>query len=283
MRRRDWFIQVLCCAVTALLLTGLMTIVGQLFLRARPTLSGGALLGSRTLSQALRGLPVWDGLWPAMIGTLALMISVTVCAFPLGLGCAFYLALSTSRFASVLRFTLGLLAGVPSIVLGLFGFELLLTLHHLWPQLGTGLWLSTLCLTLLVLPPLVVTLERAVRSLPPHLREASASMGFSTSQQARYVLLPCCKSSIAGGLMLTLSRAAEDTAVIMLTGAVVSGRLPRGLFAKFDALPLFIYYKSGQYVDAHDLSLAFTASLFLLVLSLILFLLARWALKEVHS
>ena len=97
-----------------------------------------------------------------------------------------------------------------------------------------------------------------------------ASLGFSENQILRRLLVPAAARGILGGMILSMGRAAEDTAVIMLTGVVVNSGLPAGLAAKFEALPFLIYYTAAQYADESELLRGFGASLVLLLLSALL-------------
>ncbi len=165
---------------------------------------------------------------------------------------------------------------MPSIIMGLFGFALILVLRRtVAPQANTGLLLSAACLALLVLPVLVTATREAVRAVPPSLNLAGAALGLSPGQRLRHVILPAAAPGIRGGVVLALSRAAEDTAVIMFTGVVANAGLPAGLFEKFEALPFFIYYTAAQYQDQDELARGFGAALALLALSSLLLLLAR--------
>ncbi|MDY3868489.1 MAG: ABC transporter permease subunit, partial [Pyramidobacter sp.] len=105
------------------------------------------------------------------------------------------------------------------------------------------------------------------------------ALGMTRWQIVRHLMLPAASRGILGGVMLALGRAAEDTAVIMVTGAVANAGLPGGLAAKYEALPFFIFYISAQYTDAADLSRGFGAAVVLLVLSGAL-LLGAWALQR---
>jgi phosphate transport system permease protein len=161
-----------------------------------------------------------------------------------------------------------LLAGIPSIVMGLFGFVLILYLRRTFlPQGTTCLLLSSFCLALLVLPSLVVGTRTALETLPESLAFTAAALGFSYAQTIRKFLLPAAGQGILGGVMLAMGRAAEDTAVIMLTGVVANAGLSSGLTAKFEALPFRIYYTAAQYADQRELNLGFGAALVLLLLS----------------
>lgn len=220
--------------------------------------------------QAVLGqVPVWDGIWPAAAGTLSLLaLTMALALFP-GVGCGVYLAcFAAPRAKRRLSVAIDLLAGVPSIVMGLFGFMLILLLRRLFaPEATTCLLLSAFCLALLVLPPLAITTQTVLEGLPGGLRLTGEALGLTPWQTARHLLLPAGGRGILGGVMLALGRAAEDTAVIMVTGAVANAGLPAGLTAKYEALPFFIFYISAQYTDSSDLRRGFGAALVLLILS----------------
>ena len=213
--------------------------------------------------------PVWEGIWPAFAGTFCLVLLTMLMAAVPGIGCGIYLA----RFArghtkERLSLAIDLLASVPSIVMGLFGFVLILALRHTFaPGATTSISLAAFCLALLVMPSLVVTTRSSMESLPPMLELTGASLGFSENQLLRRLLLPAAARGILGGIILSMGRAAEDTAVIMLTGVVVNSGLPAGLAAKFEALPFLIYYTAAQYADESELLRGFGASMVLLLLS----------------
>ena len=218
-----------------------------------PSLSPSLVFGSVPALDALLGRQaVWDGLWPACAGTFCLVaLAAGMALFP-GIGCGLYLAeFAPPRRACGIRLAMDVLAGTPSIVMGLFGFTLILFLRKtLLPEANTSLFLSAACLALLVTPVLAATTAESLAALPASLRVACQAMGFTKRQCARHVLLPCAMPGIAGGVVLAVARAAEDTAVIMLTGAVANAGLPAGLWGRFEALPFSIYYTSAQYQGA---------------------------------
>ncbi len=169
-----------------------------------------------------------------------------------------------------------LLAGVPSILMGLFGFALILLLRRtLWPSANTCLLLSALCLALLVLPYLVSATRSCLAGLPAELRLTCASLGLTRWQAVSRVLLPAARQGVMGGVILAIGRAAEDTAVILLTGVVAGAGRPGALTDKFEALPFTIYYLAAEHQTPQELDLAFGAALTLLALTLALFALAR--------
>ena len=258
-------------AVTAVLLV-------FLFLRGGQALGVSLFFGDTPPWEAVFGLrPVWDGIWPACAGTLCLVgVTVTLALFP-GVGCGLFLAeYASPRQRSLIGGAVDVLAGTPSIVMGLFGFTLILFLRRtLWPEANTCLLLAGGCLALLVLPVLIVTTRDALDALPPELRLTAAALGLSRASTLRRVLLPAASRGVGSGVMLTIGRAAEDTAVILLTGVVANAGLPAGLGAKFEALPFFIYYTAAQYQDQAELARGFGAALVLLALSVLLLLGAR--------
>ncbi len=222
------------------------------------------------LAALLGQIPVWDGIWPACVGTLSLLGLTMLLALGPGVGCGIYLVVyAPPRIKAVLGLCVDLLAGIPSIVMGLFGFTLLLMLRRVVsPHTGPSLLLASCCLALLVLPVLVSTTRGALEALPDRLWLAGAAMGLGTWGTLRHILLPAAARGMLGGMLLAAGRAAEDTAVIMLTGAVASAGLPAGLGARFEALPFTIFYRSSQYRDAMELQQGFAATLVLLALSL---------------
>lgn len=261
-----------------LILTAVGALLIFLCLRGLPALDGALFFGDTPPLRALLGLqPVWDGIWPACAGTLSLVLLTMALALLPGMGCGVFLAeYATPRQRRWIGCAADMLAGVPSIVMGLFGFTLILFLRRtVWPQANTCLLLAAACLALLVLPVLIVTTREALEALPTHLRLTAAALGLTPAQRLRHVLLPKARRGILGGVILALGRAAEDTAVIMLTGVVANAGLPAGLSGKFEALPFFIYYTAAQYQTPEELERGFGAALLLLLLSAGLLLTAR--------
>ena len=229
------------------------------------------------LDALLRAAPVFDGLWPACAGTLALVALTTLIAVPLGVGSGIYLAeYAAPRTRAVLSFGIDVLAGLPSILIGLFGFALLLLLRRtLASDANTGLLLSAFCLAVLVLPYLINTTRLALASLPPALRLTAASLGLSHRQAVTRVLLPAAAPGIFSGILLAIGRAAEDTAVILMTGAVATAGLPTSLTGSYEALPFYIYVMAAEHQSPADLARAFAAAVVLLTLTALLLGLAR--------
>lgn len=242
-----------------------------------PTLGKELLFGEAPALDAILGKqPVWDGLWPALAGSLCLVgLTLALSLFP-GIGCGIYLAeYASSRVKAALGAAVDVLAGTPSIVMGLFGFTLILFLRRaFWPEANTCLLLAAVCLALLVLPVLIVSTREALEAVPQDLKLTAISLGFAKERRIRHIQLPAAASGIWSGVILALGRAAEDTAVIMLTGVVANAGLPAGLGAKFEALPFYIFYLTAEYQNQSELARAFGAALALLALAGGLILLA---------
>lgn len=261
-----------------LLLAVMGALLGFLLLRGLPVLGPELFFGDTPALDALLGKrPVFDGIWPALAGTLCLVgLTLGLALFP-GVGCGIYLAeYAGPRMRALAGGAIDMLAGTPSIVMGLFGFTLILFLRRtLAPDSNTCLILAALCLALLVLPVLIISTAEALAAVPADLRLTATALGLSQRQSLRHVQLPYAARGIWGGVILALGRSAEDTAVIMLTGVVANAGLPAGLTAKFEALPFTVYYLAAQYQNQEELGRAFGAALVLLLLAGGLIALAR--------
>jgi len=267
---------VLFCWLSVLLPFGAVAaLLGFLIQRGLPSVSLDLLFGDAPPLAALLGrAPVWDGIWPAMAGTLSMVALAACLAIPMGVACGIYLAeFARGRLKTALAFSADILAGIPSIVMGLFGFALILFLRQTFlPGATTCLLLSGICMALLILPYLVNTTQTALEGLPEELRLMGPSLGLSSMQSIRCILLPAASRGILGGAVLAVGRAAEDTAVILLTGVVANAGLPRGLLDKYEALPFFIFTTASEHQTVAELNRGFGAALVLLILTSALFL-----------
>ena len=278
MKVKELVLSMLGWAALAIVSLGLAGLVGFLFIRGLPALNLRLLFGSTPAWDALLALrPVWDGIWPAAAGTLSLLAVTMVLVLVPGIACGVYLACFASpRERDWIGECVDVLAGIPSIVMGLFGLELIILLRRMFlPRGTTCLLLAAACLAILVLPVLVTATRSAVEALPRSLTLTADALGLSRAQAVRHLLLPAAGPGILGGVILVMGRAMEDTAVIMLTGAVANAGLPAGLTAKFEALPFKIYYTAAQYTSSEELARGFGTALLLLILSWTLILSAR--------
>ena len=263
------------CRVSVLVVVGAVAMVILFLLfRGLPVLNAALFFGDTPPVAALMlRQQVFDGIFPAMAGTVLLVLLSVAMAVPMGVCAGIYMAEYSGRTLRLcLDFLFDLLAGIPSIVVGLTGFSVALFLHHHFSaRIMPCLFISSVSLAFLVLPYIVKTTQLALESVPRSIRLSGLALGATTFQNTVHVLLPRALPDILGGIILAVGRCAEDTAVIMLTGAVASAGVPDSLFKGFEALPFFIYYISSQYMDAGELDRGYGACVVLLILCALLF------------
>lgn len=266
--------QLWCLIATGGLFAIVTFIIGFILYRGVPTLSLNLFFGDTPAYLGIFGLsPIWDGIWPACLGTLSVVLGALLIALLPGIATGIWLAINKrSPFHTLLSLSIDILAGIPSVLMGLFGFTLILLLRQtLFPSANNSLLLSALCLAMLIIPYLAAATRSALQALPSSLTICALRLGMSQWQTLWYVLLPEAGKGIKAGVMLATGRAAEDTAVIMLTGAVASVGLPGGIFERYEALPFTIFYYSAQYQSVSELQMAFGAALTLLCITATLF------------
>ncbi len=208
------------------------------------------------------------GIFPAIVGTFYLMIIVMCVSIPIGVFSAVYLVeYQPSRtFSRIWRIALHNLAGVPSVVYGLLGVGLFVY----FLDFGLSLAAAGLTLSLLVMPLVIAASREAIQAVPDSIREASLALGATKWQTIRHHVLPYSISGIMTGVILSLSRAAGETAPILLTGAwFYMSTLPDSVFDKFMALPYHIYMMSTQMADLESgRAIAYGTAVVLLLLIL---------------
>lgn len=185
------------------------------------------------------------GIYPAIVGTVALVIGTITIALPLGIGSAIYLTEYAKRgtLYRLIRLAIFNLAGVPSVVYGLFG----LGLFVLFMGFGTSILAGALTLACLVLPVVIAASEEALLSVDQSYREASLALGATKLQTIHRVVLPHAMPGILTGAILAMGRAAGETAPILLTvAAFFLPRLPQSIFDQVMALPYHLYIISTQ-------------------------------------
>ncbi|MBN2081673.1 ABC transporter permease subunit [bacterium] len=278
--------QFLCWLSAAALIGAVLMILGYLVLKGAGSLTPELLFGDTDPLKALTGrAQVFDGILPAMAGTVALVVLSVGFALPVGIAAGIYFAVyAPPRVKGVLALLVDILASVPSIVIGLFGLALVIFLHkHLSPAIQPSLLISSIALACLVLPYIIRTTEVSIDSIEPELKLAGQAFGASKLQNTFYILIPRALSGIISGSILAIGRAAEDTAVIMLTGVVASVGMPGALTGKYEAVPFFIYYISAQYANQRELAQGYGAALVLLMICLGLFGLAFLIKRRLES
>ncbi|HEY5901994.1 MAG TPA: phosphate ABC transporter permease PstA [Anaerolineales bacterium] len=209
---------------------------------------------------ALKGLPAisWEflagfprsgmregGILPAIVGTFYLTLGTAIFSVPLGVAAAIYLSEYASErgWTRLIRIAIINLAGIPSVVYGLFG----LGLFVLFLNFGTSILAASLTLSIMTLPVIISTSEEALRAVPQPFRTVSISLGGTRWQTIRRIVLPEALPGILTGVILGLERAAGETAPILFTGAAFFlPRLPHSPFDATMALPYHLFVISTQ-------------------------------------
>jgi phosphate transport system permease protein len=263
-----------CALSTVILIFSVSSIIIYLVIHGWRSIGTELVFGdTNPLDAILFKKRVFDGIFPAIIGTLALIFLSLIIALPLGLSTGIYL----SEYAGKrLKYNVGLmvdiLAGIPSIVIGLFGFSITVFLHGMFPDsIYPSLAISAVALSFLVLPYIIKSTQVSLQSIPSQVRLTGISLGADKFQNLIHVLLPAATADIVSGMVLAMGRCAEDTAVIMLTGVVATAGVPKSLFSSFEALPFYIYYTASEYSDLAELERAHGAALVLLFICFVLF------------
>jgi phosphate transport system permease protein len=215
---------------------GIALVIIMYFLVAR----GWRAITWTFLSQAPRESMTEGGILPCIVGTLCLGLGAIAIALPIGVASAVYLNeyARPGKLLRIIRLGINNLAGVPSIVFGLFG----LAFFVVWLQFGVSILSGALTLGAMSLPVIIGSSEEALRAVPDTYREASLGLGATKWQTIYRVVLPASLPGILTGAILGISRAAGETAPIMFTAAVFfTPSLPKSIFDEIMALPYHIY------------------------------------------
>lgn len=242
--------------VAIVVIVPIIIVVGSIIAQGLPAISGEFLFDMPR--EGMRA----GGIWPAIVGTFWLTIGTAVFSVPLGIAIAIYLSeyARDNNFTRLIRLAIINLAGIPSVVYGLFG----LGLFVLALQFGSSILAGSLTLSIMTLPVIISTSEEALRSVPPSFRTVSISLGGTKWQTIRKVVLPNALPGMITGVILGLERAAGETAPILFTvAAFFLPQLPTSAFDKTMALPYHLFVISTQ-VPNMPLQLQFGTALVLM-------------------
>jgi phosphate transport system permease protein len=246
--------------LTLIALFTVIPIVGviiYIFVQGLPAISWGFL------TEVPRSGMREGGILPAIIGTFYLTIGTAIFSVPLGIAAAVYLSeyAADNRWTRLIRLAIINLAGIPSVVYGLFG----LGLFVLFLNFGTSILAASLTLSIMTLPVIISTAEEALRAVPQAFRTVSISLGATRWQTIRRIVLPQALPGILTGVILGLERAAGETAPILFTGAAFFlPRLPGSVFDATMALPYHLFVISTQ-VPEMPIQIQYGTALVLLV------------------
>jgi phosphate transport system permease protein len=225
------------CFITA---TAIIVVLILVILLQDIVIHGLPALSWEFLTQSPKDLGRAGGIFPAIIGTLYLVFGAILFALPLGMGAAIYLIEYTreSSLTRIIRTTVDLLNGTPSIVFGLFGLAFLVYFLNF----GISLIAGQITLGLMVLPTIIRATEESLKNIPQSLREGSLALGATRWQTIYRVVLPPAIPGMLTGTILSIGRAAGETAPIMFTAVVFSQRyLPSSLADPVMALPYHLF------------------------------------------
>ena len=233
----NWILLLGCTLVVCLILG---VILWDIFSKGLPSVSWNFV------SQLPTNGMTKGGILPAIIGTVLLTFITTLFAVPFGVACAVYLNeyARPSPLTNIIRASIRNLAGIPSIIYGLFGLALFVQAL----QLGTSVLSAGLTLGLLSLPYIITTTEEALKRIPNSMREATLALGVTQFETIKDVVLPQALPGILTGVILTMSRAAGETAPILFTGvAFYINGISASVNQEFMALPYHLYMLSTQH------------------------------------
>lgn len=261
----EWTV-LLFCTVTVLLFLGIIIfdIVSK----------GWSSLSWEFISTSPKKAMTEGGILPAILGTVMLTLLTAVFCIPFGVACAIYLNeyAKDNLLTKTIRASIRNLSGIPSIIYGLFGLALFVQ----GLNLGTSMLSAGLTLGLLSLPYIITTTEEALRRIPNSMREAALGVGATQFESIKDVVLPEALPGILTGVVLTLSRAAGETAPILFTGVAffITGK-SGNINQEFMALPYHLYMLSTQHQAIEQVrSLAYGTALVLIVVVFLLSLTA---------
>ncbi|HHV24256.1 MAG TPA: phosphate ABC transporter permease PstA [Methanosarcina sp.] len=231
----------------SLLILATLTVVGFVLIILGYIISNGyGTIDIEFLTQAPNRMMTQGGIYPAIVGTIALIIGSMSVALPIGIMAAIYLNeyAGETRTTWLIEMAINNLAGTPSVVFGLFGLALFVKYFGFGPSILS----ASLTLALLILPIIIRSTEEALITVPKEYRDSSLALGVSKWQTIRYVVLPAAIPGIVTGSILSIGRVAGETAPILFTGAAYFlPRLPDSIHSQFMALPyhLFVLATAG--------------------------------------
>ncbi len=217
------------------------------------------------------------GIFPTLIGTILLPLLAIIIATPLGVFTSVYLSEYTkeTKITRVIRFGTDCLAGIPSIIFGLFGYIFfVIALGMGWSILSGGLTLAVM-----VLPTIIRTSEEAIRAVPKSYREVSFSLGATSWQTVKKVILPNALPGIVTGIMLSIGRSIGETAAVIFT-AGSSLRIPSSLFDSTRTMAVHFYILAREGISAEN---AYGTAATLILAVLLVNLSAYWIMNRFIS
>jgi phosphate transport system permease protein len=236
-------------AVTLLGGATLLTVVVLVFIIVFVLGKGLPVISAEFLFTAPRDMGRAGGILPTLLGSVLLPLVALLLALPLGVGTAVYLTEYTreTRVTRLLSFGIDCLAGIPSIIFGLFGFIFFVVMLHMgWCLLSGGLTLA-----IMILPTIIRTSEEAIRAVPNAYREVSFSLGATRWETVLKVVLPNALPGIVTGVMLGIARCIGETAAVIFT-AGSSLRMPSSVFDSVRTMSVHFYILAREGISSEN-------------------------------
>ena len=265
---------------TLLLLSAITGILGVILITVFIVKEGLPVLNSTGLLSFLGGkkwAPTNEifGILPMIVGSAITTLGALIIGIPVGLGCSVYLAeLASERVQRILKPGIDLLAGIPSVIYGLYGMVVIVPLiRKTFGGSGFSILAGSIVLAIMILPTIINISTSSIKAVPKDYKEASLAMGSSHWQAIYKVILPSAKSGILAGIILGLGRAIGETmAVIMITGNTVT--LPKSVLSSVRTLTGNIGIEMGYASGAHQQAL-FATGIVLFVFIMIINVIAN--------
>jgi phosphate transport system permease protein len=250
--------KIIIWSAALLVMVILLAIVLYILVKGIPAISW------QFLTEIPRNMGRSGGISSSIVGTLMVTAVAVIVATPLGIGTAFYLTEYTreGRITRIIRFSAESLAGIPSIVYGLFGFIFFVT----YLQLGWSVLSGGLTMAIMILPTIIRTSEEAIRTVPNLYREVGYSLGATKWQTITKTVFPSALPGIANGIILSIGRCVAETAAVMLTAGSAL-RMPTSIFSPTRTMAIHFYILAREGISPD--SAYGTAALLIILIFLI--------------
>lgn len=237
---KDYLLKIWIILSTVLLVASVSFIIIYIFK------NGASLVNMEFIFEGPKGFPVGSegGIFPAIIGSLMLMVIATIFSTILAVSTSIYLVYycENDTMKNILHLVIQCIAGIPSIILGLFGYALLVVTLNL----GRSLIAGGITLGIMVFPYIQVRIEKILREVDPNIVKSSYSLGVSKYYMIFKLILPQCKANIMSTITLGGSLAIGAAAPIIATAAVITAPIPTSLTSPVMALPFHLYILTGE-------------------------------------
>lgn len=260
-KAKDKFLKIITIIATLVGVIFLLVLLIQIFSKGFKYLNWDFLTGFPS------SRPERAGIAPAIVGSMYILVLTILISVPLGIGTAIYLELyaKPSKLTEFIKLNIQNLAGVPAIVYGILGLGVFVKFF----MLGSSIISGALTLSLLVLSPIIISSQEALKTVPYSFYEGALALGVSKWQAIKGVVLPCAISNIITGIVLSLARAVGEASPLIVVGAATFLRfLPKSLLDGFTVLPIQIY----NWTSRPEPEFQYLASAGIIVLLVIVFM-----------